>query len=120
MALSPLKLVVASCLVAGSLGASPVFADVFSSQGFTGETTTLNALPGVNLDVAPGSPIGGNCNEVQVPAYSFGDRSGFATKRTECKVGNFTFSTSGSNSAIMGRDSTYNYQPPPWAEGWRP
>jgi hypothetical protein len=112
----------ACALLAGALAASPAAADVFSSQGFSGETTTLDALPGVNLDAAPGSAINGNCVEVEVPAFSYGDRTGLSHTRTECKVGNFSFSTSGSagQTGIMGMDRTYNYQRPPWAEGWRP
>ena len=118
MALIP-RLLAASFLVTGALAASPVAADVFSSQGFTGETTTLNALPGVNLDAAPGSSLNGNCAEVKMPAYARG-RDGIGGTWTECKIGSFTFSSSGSRSAITGRDPAYNYQPPPWAGGWRP
>lgn len=120
MANSLSKLVLASCLSAGVLAASPAAADVFSSQGFSGETSTLNALPGVNLDVTPGSSVSSNCTEVEKPAYAYGrDRTGSGTW-TECKVGNFTFSSGSNSSQIMGRDPAYNFQPPPWAEGWRP
>lgn len=117
MAISLSKLVFASCLVA--LAATPASADVFSSQGFTGETSTLNALPGVNLDAAPGSSLGGNCVEVEKPAYAYG-RNGIGGTWTECKVGNFTFSSGSGSTQMMGRDPAYNFQPPPWAEGWRP
>lgn len=120
MAPSLSKLVVAGILATSSLAAAPAAADVFSSQGFSGETTSLEALPGVNLGVVPGaSTKGGNCREVEVPAYARG-RGGMYDTWTECQVGNFTFSTTGDPSRMIGRDPTYNFQPPPWEQGWRP
>jgi hypothetical protein len=93
-------------------------ADVFSDQSFTGETTSLNALPGVNLDVAPGFSSGSNC--VEAGTTSFRTRNGFDSATvTECRVGNFTFSTVG-DAPSPHYDTTYGGNPPPWAEGWRP
>lgn len=110
-----LPLFAASALFA----ASSAHADVFSSQDFSGDTATANNLPGVNLDAAPGFGVnGGNCEEVEVPAYS--PRDTFASRKgTTCKFGNFSLTTTGSSANHL-YDTTYGGNPPPWAEGWRP
>lgn len=100
------------------LVASAAHADVFSSQGFSGETTTLNNLPGVNLDVAPGfGNTAGNCEEADVPSYT--TRGGHTMRGTTCSFGNFSITTTGSN-ARSHYDTTYGGNPPPWMQGWRP
>jgi hypothetical protein len=106
----------AICSAAATL---PARADVFSMQGFSGETTTMEALPGVNLEAVPGQSLTGNC--VERPAVAFSARDRFSgTRVTECRVGNFTFSTSGENPYAKGYDTTYGGNPPPWEQGWRP
>ena len=101
------------------LAAAPAFADVFSSQGFSGETTTLDNLPGVNLDVAPGYGNGlDNCVENDRP--SFATRSLSPQKTTTCSFGNFSITSGNSGSASHLYDTTYGGNPPPWVPNWRP
>lgn len=101
----------------------PVHADVFSSQGFTGDTTTLQALPGVDPSTGTSfSANNGTNNCVDKPAaYSFGNGHTSAT-RTECRVGNFSFSTTRSTdqNPSYDFDTTYGGNPPPWLQGWKP
>jgi hypothetical protein len=105
--------------VCGALAALPAQADVFSMQGFSGETVTMEALPGVNLDAAPGQPLYDNC--VERPAASFSARDLRAGSTvTECRVGNFSFSAVGEDPYAKGLDTTYGGNPPPWEQGWRP
>jgi hypothetical protein len=102
-----------------TLLALPTHADVFSSQSFDGGTTTLEALPGVNLDAVPGMNGGGrNCSEEMVPAFS-GNISA-ETKATTCRFGNFSVTTTGSQAPRNHLDLTYGGNPPPWLQGWRP
>ena len=110
----------AGLLIAGSvLAAGPANADVFSSQSFTGETTTLNNLPGVNLDAAPGAAVNGRCVESEVAAFTMrGGRDGGTM--TECRFGNFSLSTTRNRSMGNPYDTTYGGNPPPWLQGWRP
>lgn len=109
----------AGAMIVGVSLAAPAHADVFSSQSFTGETTTLNNLPGVNLDATPGFGGGGNCVDSQVTSFSPRDGHQSGTK-TECRVGSFTFSTVRSGSQQRALDTTYGGNPPPWQQGWRP
>ena len=103
------------------LAALPARADVFSSQGFTGETTTLNNLPGVNLDATPGFGGGaGNCTETEMPSYASRDRYGNTVRGTTCRLGNFSITTMGGGSGRTSLDTTYGGNPPPWQQGWRP
>ena len=103
------------------LAALPARADVFSSQGFSGETTTLENLPGVNLDAVPGIVTGtGNCTETEMPAFGHRDMMG-TTRGTTCRLGNFSITTTGNGQAQRPRhDLTYGGNPPPWMQGWRP
>jgi hypothetical protein len=99
--------------------ASSAQADVFSSQNFSGDTATADDLPGVNLDAAPGFGVnGGNCEVVDVPAYSARDTFE-SRKGTTCKFGNFSMTTTGSNGNHL-YDMTYGGNPPPWVQSWRP
>lgn len=112
---SALALTLASACL---LTAAPASADVFSSQGFSGEETTLNNLPGVDLNAVPGFGGGSsNCEETDVPTFG---RSGHQTLRgTTCNYGNFSITTTtgqGRNSP----DLTYGGNAPPWLQGWRP
>ena len=101
------------------LVSSPAFSDVFSSQGFSGQSTTLNNLPGVNLDTVPGFSKNENCVESQfnAPSWRDGPRSG---TRTDCRVGSFTFSTERSGEVPNPNDLRYGGNPPPWEQRWRP
>lgn len=110
----------AGLLVAGAIAVSaPARADVFSSQSFSGETTTLNNLPGVNLDAAPGAAVNGTCVESEVAAFTVrGGRDGGTM--TECRFGNFSLSTTRNRSMARPHDTTYGGNPPPWLQGWRP
>lgn len=95
-------------------------ADVFSSQGFSGETTTLQNLPGVNMGAGAGPAGESNCVESEVSSYSWRDGPLNGT-RTDCTIGNFTFSTvRGRNAPNPVYDNTYGGNPPPWEQGWRP
>ena len=104
--------------------AGQAHADVFSSQGFSGETTTLQALPGVNLDAgttfSAGSALGGDCIETTAPSFSGRDRRIFGQQVTECRVGNFSFSAGREQNALSPYDNTYGGNPPPWERGWKP
>ena len=110
----------AGLLLAGAaFGTTPALADVFSSQGFSGETTTLDNLPGVNLDAAPGFGGGfSNCAEDDRP--SFATRSLSPQKTTTCRFGNFSITSGSSDSASHLYDTTYGGNPPPWVPNWRP
>ena len=99
--------------------ALPAQADVFSMQGFSGETTTMDSLPGVNLDAVPGQSVLNNCTERDVSSTSYSDGFGRGTL-TECRLGNFSVSTVRENPYGHGYDTTYGGNPPPWAQGWRP
>lgn len=100
--------------------AAPAHADVFSSQSFSGGSTTLNHLPGVNLDAGSGPAAGSNCTETSVNSFSWRDAPGVAT-RTDCTIGNFTFSTvRDGNGPPRPDDTTYGGNPPPWEQHWRP
>lgn len=106
-------------VLAGLFAAAPASADVFSSQGFSGEETTLNNLPGVNLDAVPG--YGGstsNCKETDVTA--FGPGGSHTSKGTTCSFGNFSITTSSGRGPRSSPDLTYGGNPPPWMQGWRP
>ena len=106
-------------LAATAFGVSPALADVFSSQGFTGDTTTIEQLPGVNLDVVPGFSNGtSNCVEENTMAFSGG--SNMPQKATTCRMGNFSITTTGSGAPTSGYDTTYGGNPPPWVPRWRP
>ena len=113
-----IKSTFAFALVGASLLAvAPASADVFSSQGFSGEETTLNNLPGVNLDTVPG--FGGsssNCEETEVAAFGPGNHT---TRGTTCKFGKFSITTT-TGPGRSGPDLTYGGNPPPWMQGWRP
>jgi len=118
MALS-LRPAVAGLLLAGFAFAAPAHADVFSSQGFSGETTTMDKLPGVNLDVVPGYGNGlSNCAEDETP--SFASRGLAPQKSTTCRFGNFSITSTNNNSASHLYDTTYGGNPPPWVPNWRP
>lgn len=101
------------------LASAPAFADVFSSQGFSGQTSTLNNLPGVNLDTVPGFSKNQNCVETDVSSLSWRDGPLNGT-RTDCKVGNFTFSTVRGSDMPNPNDMRYGGNPPPWEQRWRP
>lgn len=94
-------------------------ADVFSSQGFSGETTTLNNLPGVNLDAVPGFSKNNNCVESKMDSMSWRDGPPNGV-RTDCTVGNFTFSTVRGGDVPNPNDMRYGGNPPPWEQRWRP
>jgi hypothetical protein len=120
---SSLRPALAGLLLAGvTLAAAPALADVFSSQGFSGDTTTLDQLPGVNLDAVPGYGNGlSNCIENDMDT-SFSTRSLSPQRTTTCRFGNFSI-TSSAGSADGARhryDMTYGGNPPPWAPTWRP
>lgn len=100
--------------------AAPAGADVFSSQNFSGGNTTMEQLPGVNLDVVPGmAGSGGNCSDEILPGYMSGTNNG-DRRATTCRFGNFSITTSGSSGARNHLDTTYGGNPPPWEQGWRP
>lgn len=110
---------VAGLLLASAALAAPAYADAFSSQGFSGETTTMDKLPGVNLDVVPGYSDGlGNCSEDAHP--SFATRSLSPQKSTTCRFGNFSITSTNNNSAQQLYDTTYGGNPPPWVPTWKP
>lgn len=106
-------------LTSAAFGATPALADVFSSQSFSGETATLEQLPGVNLDVVPGYSNGtSNCVEENTMAYSGG--ANLPQKATTCRMGNFSITTTGSGAPSAFYDNTYGGNPPPWVPRWRP
>lgn len=112
-----ITLIAAGALLAFTAAAH---ADVFSSQGFSGGSSTLNSLPGVNLDAGTGAAGGSSCVESTVNSFSWRDSPGVAT-RTDCTVGNFTLSTVREGSGPARPDDTlYGGNPPPWEQGWRP
>lgn len=119
MRITSVPVLAASALL---LLAVPTHADVFSSQGFSGETTTLHNLPGVNLDAAGSAfafgGVGGNCSETSAPALSM--RNGGGAVMTECQFGNFSISTVRGHNTTPGFDTTYGGNPPPWEQGWKP
>lgn len=105
--------------------AGQAHADVFSSQGFSGETTTLQALPGVNLDAgttfSAGSALGGDCIETTAPSFSGRDRRILGRQQvTECNFGNFSLSAGRGQNQLPPYDNTYGGNPPPWERGWKP
>ena len=106
-------------LTAAALGATPALADVFSSQGFSGETTTLNQLPGVNLDIVPGyGNSASNCVEQDTMAFSSGGQN-LPQRATTCRFGNFSITSSGTGGSSALYDTTYGGNPPPWVPNWR-
>ena len=115
-----MKTIAIAVLGCAMLAALPARAEVFSSQGFDGTTTTLDSLPGVNLDAVPGFATGsGNCTETDFP--SFGTRGEFgSTRGTTCRVGNFSITTTGDGANRRLHDNTYGGNPPPWVPSWRP
>ncbi|MCO5157027.1 MAG: hypothetical protein M9945_09785 [Aquamicrobium sp.] len=115
-----LRPAIAGLFLAGAvLGAAPAMADVFSSQDFSGDTATLDQLPGVNLDVAPGYGGGfSNCAEDDRP--SFTGRSLTPQKSTTCRVGNFSITSTSPSSSSQLYDTTYGGNPPPWVPSWKP
>ena len=117
---SSLRPALAGLLLAGvTLVAAPAFADVFSSQDFSGDTATLDQLPGVNLDLAPGYANGlGNCEEDMTASFS--TRSLAPQRMTTCRYGNFSITSGNSSGARNLYDTTYGGNPPPWAPTWRP
>lgn len=116
-----LRPAVAGLVLAGAaLGAAPAMADVFSSQDFSGDTATLDQLPGVNLDVAPGYGGGlGNCAEDERPSFTGGRLT--PHRSTTCRFGNFSI-TSGTPGPTSRQlyDTTYGGNPPPWVPRWKP
>jgi len=110
---------VAGLFLAVAVGSAPAFADVFSSQDFSGETTTLDKLPGVNLDVVPGYGNGaGNCSQEDTTAFASGGGM-MPQTATTCRFGNFSITSSGSGGSSALYDTTYGGNPPPWVPNWR-
>lgn len=107
-------------LAATAFVGTPALADAFSSQNFSGGTTTLEQLPGVNLDIAPGYGDGlGNCAEDEMPSFSA--RSLTPQKTTTCRFGNFSITSSNTRpDSQQLYDTTYGGNPPPWVPSWRP
>lgn len=106
-------------LATAVFGVTPALADVFSSQGISGETATLEQLPGVNLDVVPGyGNSAGNCVEEDTMAFS-GGRGNMPQRATTCRFGNFSITSSGSGGSSALYDTTYGGNPPPWVPNWR-
>lgn len=102
-----------------ALGATPALADVFSSQGFSGETATLEQLPGVNLDVVPGfGNSASNCMENDTMAFATGGGN-LPQRATTCRFGNFSITSTGSGGSSALYDTTYGGNPPPWVPNWR-
>lgn len=115
---SSLRPAFAAVFVASVLGAGSAYADVFSSQNFSGGETKLDQLPGVNLNAAPGIGTGfENCAEDEMPSYS--SRSLSPQKSTTCRIGNFSITSTNSGSSSH-YDTTYGGNPPPWVPNWRP
>jgi hypothetical protein len=119
---SSLRPALAGLFLGAALATTPAFADVFSSQSFSGDTATLDPLPGVNLDVMPG--YGGgltDCVENDMDT-SFSTRGLAPQRTTTCRYGNFSItSSSGASDGARHRyDMTYGGNPPPWAPSWRP
>lgn len=107
-------------LTAAALAATPALADVFSSQDFSGQTTTLEKLPGVNLDVVPGYGNGaGNCAQEDTTAFASGGGM-MPQTATTCRFGNFSITSTGSGSSSALYDNTYGGNPPPWVPRWKP
>lgn len=100
--------------------ASAAHADVFSSQSFSGDTSSLNHLPGVNLNAAPGASVNGNCVETNVTGFSNRNSPYGGGTMTECRLGNFSISTMREGPRGPAYNTTYGGNPPPWAQGWRP
>lgn len=117
---SSLRPAIAGIFVTGALlGAAPALADVFSSQNFSGDTATLDQLPGVNLDVAPGYGSGAsNCTEDERPSFS--GRSLTPHTSTTCRFGNFSITSSSPGTSSQLYDTTYGGNPPPWVPRWKP
>lgn len=104
---------------AAAFAGAPAFADAFSSQNFSGGTTTLEQLPGVNLDIAPGYGNGlSNCAEDEMPSFSA--RSLKPQKTTTCRFGNFSITSGNSQTESQLYDTTYGGNPPPWVPNWKP
>lgn len=118
-----MKTTAAIFLGAALLVSAPAYADVFSSQNFSGDTAKLDNLPGVNLQGTPAMAMNGNdnCSESYVGNSQFNTRDPFA-RATTCKYGNFSITTT-NNNHVGGPGSpndVYGGNPPPWAQGWRP
>jgi len=106
-------------LAAAAFGAAPALADAFSSQNFSGDTATLDQLPGVNLDVAPGYGAGlSNCAEDERPAFAGGRLT--PHRSTTCRFGNFSITSGNADSSSQLYDTTYGGNPPPWVPRWKP
>jgi len=107
-------------LTVAAFGTTPTLADVFSSQDFSGETTTLDKLPGVNLDIVPGYGNGfSNC--VQEDGMTFTPRGGpLPQSATTCRFGNFSITSTSPTAPSALYDTTYGGNPPPWVPRWRP
>lgn len=104
-----------SAMLFATASLAPVVAkaDAFSMQSFTGETATMNDLPGVRFDPLAGGPdLQQNCTERTVNYQEYGRHSTGGTVR-ECQVGNFTFSTTGSSTTLGG--TRYHGMPAPGA-----
>lgn len=117
-----MKYTLLSVMASGALMALSSFAhaDVFSSQGFSGETSTMHALPGVNLDAGTLlSQDGNNCVETAVPSYMVRGNTAGGTM-TECRFGSFSLNTVRTGDQRRPNDLTYGGNPPPWLQGWRP
>lgn len=119
---SSLRPVFAGLLLSAlAIVAKPALADVFSSQGFSGETATVDQLPGVNFDVIPGnSSSASNCAEEDTMAFATGRGGNLPQRATTCRFGNFSITSTGSNSASGFYDTTYGGNRPPWVPNWRP
>lgn len=120
-----LRRLAALALGATLLVCAPAMAEPFSMQGFTGETMSLDALPGVNLDAVPGMAASpqGDCRQYYAPSghHTIG-RHALGTTVNECTVGNFTFSTTQGSSDLFGPTIHNQYGKRPHAgwERWRP
>jgi hypothetical protein len=112
-----LSIMASSALLALATSAS---ADVFSSQGFSGSTSSMESLPGVNLDAGTVlSQSGENCVESTVPSYMLRGNSTGGTM-TECRFGRFSLNSVRSGDQRPLNDLTYGGNPPPWEQGWKP
>lgn len=107
-------------LAAGmTLAVSNAAAEPFSVQGFTGGTSTTDALPGVRLDASGAMVPDVNCQEYQAPSFGARSMSGGGVVR-ECTVGRFTFSTTQQNPFGPTIHNQYGKPPTVGWDVWRP
>jgi hypothetical protein len=103
-----------------TMPALPGAAEPFSTQSFSGGSSSMDELPGVRYDRAGMDGPDLNCTDNPTMPHGPRNRTLGGTTR-ECTVGSFTFSTTTQQNPFQPtQHNQFGYQPQLGWEQWRP